>query len=419
MQVAALFLFPATALLWFPMYYEEFEQPKVAALVAFACFAGFFVDWRRLKTDRVAQALGAMVIAAAASAVLSIDWRTSVFGNLRCEGGLLFSAALLVAYLALVEVETERAISAVLACAGIVAGYAILQTIGVDFKQWYKTVQLNQYTRPQSLLGHPNFMAGYLAMALPFAVDRLNRQARYAPLVLVMTAAIFASQSRGMWIAMVISMVVYTVKRRRNTSYFVATCLLVGMIGGPFIIPHAAQEAKDRLSNIVSPGPSRLEYWDAATRIWKRYPFFGSGTDTYELAFQHQRTPHYWSIEAHGSPHRAHNDFLNELATKGIFGAAAFLFLAIVAVGLAWRTPHAAAGAAVVAYYIEGLSSFTVSGTAILLLLSLVILNRSHEKPRYRFAARILGVSPSLHSGVQADPRQHRGIDGESTWPWC
>lgn len=390
MKNAIFLLLPALTLLYFPLAFEEFEQPKAFALIAFACFSAFWVSWKRLLSDRVAQTLLLFVLSAAVSSYFSIDWHLSVFGNIKCRDGLLVIASYLVFYLAVAEHAAsedvaQATIDVFLACSVVVASYGIAQVMGYDFKQWNGMLKEINYTRPMSSLGHPNFMANYLAMTLPFALWRLGKsrqilqKAIYAAMVVLFVSVICLSLSRGMIIAAIVGALVYFLHsktKHRNILYFVLAIALTGALLLA-ISPRFRETAIHRMTAIVAPGPARVEYPRAAIKIWKRYPWFGIGTDAYELGFQHQRTPYYWRVERAGSPHRAHNDFLNILATQGIFGALTALLLtaAIMARALASKSIFAApATASIVVFYIAGLTSFFIVATGTLFLLCAVLL---------------------------------------------
>lgn len=386
MRPAINVLLAASALLYFPLAFEEFDTPKAFALVAFACFAAPCVRWRQIKTDKVAQALAAFTVSAAASSALSIDWHMSIFGNPKCPMGLLVIAAYFVLYLATESLETHidqaKAISVMLWCALAVAAYSILQVMGIDPKVWTGTLQANGYTRPMSFQGHPNFYAQYLAMLLPFALYQKHRV-----LAVIMIGAVFLSQSRGMWLATGAGLVVYSLLDIESTAKKVLPVLAAGaiiVVIGTASVPGLRATALDRLDNIVSPGPARLEYWKGALRIWKRAPMLGIGTDAFELGWQHQRTPEYWKMEHSGSPHRAHNEILNVMACQGLLGLAAILFVCLALALRAWRSTspfRAPTIAALVAFGVGSMSSFTVISVGVVFILCARLLKGDECEP--------------------------------------
>lgn len=428
MKAALFILIPATALLYYPLAFEEFETPKAYALVAFGCFALFTASLKPLKNDRIAQALLLFCVSAGLSTLFSVDWHMSLFGNAKCPMGLFVIMSYFAVYLAAravlaSEKSIERAIDIMLACAAVVAVYGISQALGFDFKQWSGTLKDHTYTRPMSTLGHPNFMANYLAMIAPFVLYRLETCKRravpiYGALLVTIIAAIVMSLSRGMILASMVGVVTYFVASKgkvRKAAYIMAAAIVIG--AATFAaVPWFRADAITRMEAIVTPGPARQEYPKGAVRIWKQFPWFGSGTDTFEIGFRNQRTAYYWSIEKGGSPHRAHNDFLNVLATQGVFGALASVLLTLAIVLTARRSRSslgAAAAAGIVVFYAAGLTSFTIIGTGTLFMIFLAILKtqqreaapmiEAHSKAYpYLYSANIQCISASAsqpHNG--------------------
>lgn len=84
-------------------------------------------------------------------------------------------------------------------------------------------------------------------------------------------------------------------------------------------------------------GKIRLIVWRGAIDIWKAYPVFGSGVETYAYAYYRFRPQsHNMTSEWDYLYNKAHNEYLNYLATTGAFGLGSyflmigwFLFLSI------------------------------------------------------------------------------------------
>src|SRR5947199_210607 len=66
-----------------------------------------------------------------------------------------------------------------LACAAV-AGYGIIQTIGLDPIKWQGRSDFAGWARPLSTLGHPMQLGGFLVAALPFIAWRAGREDRPA-----------------------------------------------------------------------------------------------------------------------------------------------------------------------------------------------------------------------------------------------
>jgi len=73
-------------------------------------------------------------------------------------------------------------------------------------------------------------------------------------------------------------------------------------------------------------GVIRLLVWRGALDIWKNYPVFGSGVETYAFAYYKFRpVAHNMVSEWKFLYNKAHNEYLNFLATTGTFGIATYL----------------------------------------------------------------------------------------------
>lgn len=78
-------------------------------------------------------------------------------------------------------------------------------------------------------------------------------------------------------------------------------------------------------------GEIRKIVWTGALDVWKRYPWFGSGVETFAYSYYQDRPmAHNTVSEWDFLYNKAHNEFLNFLATTGIIGTASYVLL------LAW-----------------------------------------------------------------------------------
>lgn len=398
MKVALPLLLIASSLLYYPCFIEEFENPKTYALIAFACFGLFFIKWREVAKDAVANRIFLFVLSAALSTYFSTDWHVSLFGNIKCPAGLLSLVSYAIFYFLLVPAISfdkefvDEIINVMLITGVFVSLYAVAQVFGYDFKAWNGNLIENGYARPISFLGHPNFYSNYLAMVLPFVFYR-NDNSRstlksvfYMGVETLFIGAILISLSRGMIIAAIVGRAVYlfVCRDRINTFKITPGVIIAAVALG--LIPNIGQVASNRLSHMLDPGESRLEYPKGAIKLWLNHPIVGVGTDNFEQGFQRIRSERYWEKQYAGSPHRAHNDFLNILATQGIIGALAaiLLTLAVFFKAKASRSPFKApAIASIVVFYIASLSGFFITCTMLVFLLSISMLGAQENAHEY------------------------------------
>lgn len=75
-------------------------------------------------------------------------------------------------------------------------------------------------------------------------------------------------------------------------------------------------------------GQIRMIVWKGALDVFKNYPFFGSGVETFAFSYYKYRLPeHNLVSEWDYLYNKAHNEYLNYLATTGIFGLGTYLLM--------------------------------------------------------------------------------------------
>lgn len=81
-------------------------------------------------------------------------------------------------------------------------------------------------------------------------------------------------------------------------------------------------------TGITDSGAIRLLVWRGAIDIWKAHPLFGSGVETYAFAYyKHRPAAHNMTSEWDYLYNKAHNEYLNYLATTGAVGLGTYLLL--------------------------------------------------------------------------------------------
>lgn len=136
----------------------------------------------------------------------------------------------------------------------------------------------------------------------------------------------------------------------------IATSLIV-VFGSPFTPPISqwqfklfpqvntpVQELESPQPTLENPGilitPSeeiRRVVWLGAWRVWQRFPWLGSGPETFAYSYYLDRPmAHNHLSEWDHLYNKAHNELLNYLATSGIIGIVAYLYLVAVCFYLAW-----------------------------------------------------------------------------------
>jgi O-antigen ligase len=345
-------------------------------------------------------------LSAAVSTAASVSPRTSLLGAHESYAGLPTVAAALVLFLATralfrTPADGRLLLGAAVAAAAVASAYAAVQAAGADPLTWDNLATWSDRTRPFSTLGHPNFLAAYLVMALAAALYLTASAARarrwwacaaLAAVCLLAAAAVLTSLSRGAWLAgacMLPVLVFGSVRVGGRRAWACgAALLLAGALVSWAGLTGSLGGVTDRLSRLAD-GNGRWEIWDVAWRVFRDHPLCGCGLDTFHLAFGSRRTADCVCLGWDVTPGRAHNEVLHVLATQGLLGGTALLALAagLLAAGCrAWRRlpPQerpllGAVLAGLLAFAVQDLFSFTVAGCGTLFVTLAALLSRLEE----------------------------------------
>lgn len=261
--------------------------------------------------------------------------------------------------------------------------------------------ETNPQARIFGTFGQPNWLAAYLVMMLPLVlwlalpsitalirrqkkVDQTQHQlllAGYVLTAIMVVAALLYTRSRSGFLALGAELALMVAgsfwlwwqQRVAARSWLISVVgfsLLAGimmvLIGTPFT-PSAGEllarfqpqptitEAPTPTPTPETPAPAptgtvlerggtnsgeiRKIVWKGAVEIWKRFPIFGSGLETFAYSYYNVRPiEHNFVSEWDFLYNRAHNEFLNVLATSGLYGILTYLLLlvAIVWQGVQW-----------------------------------------------------------------------------------
>ena len=264
---------------------------------------------------------------------------------------------------------------------------------------WGRTATFGGGMRIFATLGHPNHLGAYLGMTVPLMIW-LAVRARGGfegwAWILVATLSVLvlaATLSRGAWIGLAAGGAAWALlhlgNRRRaqslprgrdlSRSVRVTAALAVSLLvfgASAFLLRHSPIGANllTRVHEIASfrapTTQSRLHIWRTGIRMARDHPVAGVGLDAFGTAFPRYRPSEYWKVEWGFTPTKAHNEAVQILATQGVPGAVAGLLVVLCAGYAVWRcVRHGApavragaipAGASLVVFFIQDLTSFTV-----------------------------------------------------------
>lgn len=321
--------------------------------------------------------LGANIL----STIFSMDPHTSIWGYYsRSNGGLLSLISYLLLYWAFVSNMTvpkvKNALKFGLASGLLISLWAILEHFGVspscvilrgEFNAdcWVQRVQ----ERVFATLGQPNWLAAYLAMlifpAIYFfltATNKISRTTYYLLLTIYYLAFTF-TYSRGPSLGLIGGMGVFMsfwlVQNRfwsrrsappQNDNAklfliiigsFLAVNLLFGSALTSFrLVSKFAAPARPSINLPAAPSGTQLEnggtesgqirliVWKGALEIFKNNPILGSGLETFAYSYyQYRPAKHNLTSEWDFLYNKAHNEYLNYLATTGIVGFSTYMLI--------------------------------------------------------------------------------------------
>lgn len=430
MKILFAIVFGLIPVIFCPYLIEQFEFPKIALLgmITVGCLPLLFQ--RRFKLDAIGMAFLLFLTSSVLSTILSISPRFSMLGSEVSPNGLIVTCIYVTAYFVIKELfstprEGRTLLKAALFGGTVACIYAICQFCHIDFIIWNNSLLSRGVLRPAGTLGHPNFLSAFLVMLIPITLFFALMNRTYYVLTGLFLVVIVLAQSRGSWIALIACLAIWMAFQSKKPLIQCGKIALFGLLPfvckwiyghlTPPISKSLVYSLIERMALLYDTGLARNEYAAAGLRIFKQFPWFGSGTDTFQLAFEHQRTPFYWLHEWAGAPHRAHNELINIIATQGILGLVALTVLVVAILMASWkalsanfeihhcnvpfcrRMTHskqytAMLFAIVAAFFVQNLASFTVCSTGILFIATLALLtnvnNNYNDDPpfEYRFS---------------------------------
>jgi O-antigen ligase/Tfp pilus assembly protein PilF len=290
------------------------------------------------------------------STVYSIDPHTSFFGYYsRLNGGLLSLICYSLLYWTLtVYIDSDfkkQIINFSLFSTFLISIFAIAEHFGIDKNWWVQDVQ----SRVFSTLGQPNWLAAYLCILIPFGIYKflnsktLNHKIYFSIITICFYLGLLFTKSKSGIIACFISLAVYFIfyffqnikksaKTTIITSSFIIFIFLIlsltinnpikDIVFPPKTTPVESSDTSQSKILITSSEDIRKIVWRGAIDLWKKFPIFGTGTETFAYSYYWTRpVEHNLTSEWDYLYNKAHNEYINYLATTGLVGLATYCFL--------------------------------------------------------------------------------------------
>lgn len=293
------------------------------------------------------------------STIISINPHTSLWGYYsRFHGGLMSTISYIILFYALVthfSGETKaikNIIIAILSSAAFVSIYAVLEHFGIDKNVWVQDVQ----NRVFSTLGQPNWLSAFLVALLPLSLfqiissEKNNKRVLYLSLSLLFFVAILFTKSQSGIAATAVVLLLFfiIISIQKKKSWLILLLIPLAIFAyeakGDYIRQTFAslnkinpffsntldiinKENKTRIGGSDSMSIRRV-VWEGAIKLGLKYPLFGTGVETFGYSYYWVRpATHNLTSESEFLYNKAHNEYLNFLATTGFFGLITYLFL--------------------------------------------------------------------------------------------
>lgn len=358
-------LFFLVPLIFLPYTSELFEFNKIVVTYIFTIIiAGAWVTravWeKRLPFRRTALDIPIVIflITQLVSLFLSIDPRTSWLGYYsRFNGGVVSLACYALLYWAFVTHMDRRSVlsltKTLFVSVSLVCLWGVAEHFGIDAQWWVQDVR----NRVFSTLGQPNWLAAFLATLVFIPIAKTVESKKLSSdwispvlAVLMFTTLVF-TRSRSGLLAFAVSSAafwgIYLVKTSFKSlkTFFILNGIFLLTI---FAFPNPVRELlikENPLSATVATAPvgPALEVggteskkirdivWKGAFDIWRssgKTFWLGTGPETFAMAYyQHRPAEHNFTSEWELLYNKAHNEFLNYLATTGVLGLGSYLVL--------------------------------------------------------------------------------------------
>jgi O-antigen ligase/TolA-binding protein len=356
-QFFYLCLFFVTPIIFTSLTSELFEVPKMYFVYFITLIILFFhlINWLKGKTvlfskNKLAIPLLLFFFAQLLSTIFSVDPHTSIFGYYsRLNGSLLSLSSYFLLFLILPQYLTPKFLNKIinisLFSGLLISGFGILEHFGIDKNLWVQDVQ----SRVFSTLGQPNWLAAYLCILLPFALDKFIKSKIFSLksfffllLVSNLYLCLLFTKSKSGILAAIISISIYLIfKFFQGTNFkifvpllliFLSTSIIISNPIKDYIFPPKNSPSIDQNStlNITPSEDIRKIVWQGSVDIWKKFPLFGTGPETFAYSYYWTRpASHNLTSEWDFLYNKAHNEYLNYLATTGTLGFLTYIFFII------------------------------------------------------------------------------------------
>ncbi len=354
---------------------EMFEIPKMYFMYGMTLIlSGLYAldvikNHRSVVLRRLHIIMALFVVVQCVAFIFSIDRHTSFFGYYgRVNGGLLSVITFSVLFFIATQIFDVVSFKKMMVVSAVVSVLVLMwglpgRFLGGDSAcmlyrgEWTTSCWTNEFRpaeRMFSTIGQPNWLATYFVAHVFIGFFLLTQQSLAVThrwfrsyrwwYIASMVSGVWLTGSRSALIALAIPagfIALDMMRRRVDPMRFRILLVAIGLLAIMSGYWYANRALMPR-NGITHSGAIRLIVWEGAVRLWARYPVIGTGPDTFAYAYFLTRpAAHNATTERDFIYNKAHNEFLNMLATTGAVGLVSYILLLAFGIKKLWhRTPN-------------------------------------------------------------------------------
>lgn len=205
----------------------------------------------------------------------------------------------------------------------LILSTVVTSAIGISFS--YKIGRALVFINNQPIFT-PNTLAIFLLMVLPFAVVfSIYAESTVTKLVnglfsIVIITCIILTYARATYLALLVMIFIGLFLKRIRYISLTIICILISL---SFVFPTSYSRLKSIMDKHERNGGDRVYMWKSGIEMFKDAPLKGCGIDNIELIYDKYRAP----LATEVATGNLHNNYIQELVEKGIFGLISYLWL--------------------------------------------------------------------------------------------